>query len=413
LGTFFKRYVQWRAGIIWWLIVLFGALLALTLVGALIIGPSVVTEFLKNIGLILPTYLLTLVVGVILGPLWEEPGWRGFALPRLQAQFGPLVGTLILGVLWAYGISQVTSADGWGGAPGADHIQCGIFHYHDVGLQHAGQHPADDPAALSRVTQRFPLEAKCCRQTCRQHECIAYGGWVPAITYTIMAVGVILITRGNYRMEEAIHRLRARRKLKEYPVSTISQFRMMMVPRQLADDRHGASEARKTVVKAKQRFSDDILAAIRRSHVIGLRAGTQPHRFIGIWAVVVEQRVFVRSWSLKPASWYRVFREEPRGTIQIDGREIAVRAVRTRSERLKAAIDRAYLEKYTPGSIKFAHDPDAPSPEPRRRSWCRLSRSKDLAGFVEFKMLAKAIVYRKYGSPEVLNLKMSMLTYRR
>ena len=101
LGTFFKRYVQWRAGIIWWLIVLFGALVALTLVAALIVGPSVVTEFLKNIGLILPTYLLTLIVGVILGPLWEEPGWRGFALPRLQAQFGPLVGTLILGVLWA------------------------------------------------------------------------------------------------------------------------------------------------------------------------------------------------------------------------------------------------------------------------------------------------------------------------
>ena len=110
-------------------------------------------------------------------------------------------------------------------------------------------------------------------------------------------------------------------------------------------------------MKAKQRFSDDILDAIRRGHVIGLRAGTQPHRFIGIWAVVVEKRVFVRSWSLKPVSWYRVFREEPRGTIQIDGREIAVQAVRTRSERLKAAIDRAYLEKYkTPGSIKFARD---------------------------------------------------------
>ena len=90
--------------------------------------------------------------------------------------------------------------------------------------------------------------------------------------------------------------------------------------------------------------------------MIGLRAGTQPHRFIGLW-VVVERRVFVRSWSLKPVSWYRVFREEPRGTIQIDGREIAVQAVRTRSERLKAAIDRAYLEKYkTPGSIKFALD---------------------------------------------------------
>lgn len=107
----------------------------------------------------------------------------------------------------------------------------------------------------------------------------------------------------------------------------------------------------------KRRFSDEILTAIRRSHVVGLRAGTQPHRFIGIWAVVVDNRVFVRSWSLKPSSWHRVFLKEPRGTLQVDGREIAIRAVRTRSERLKDAIDRAYLEKYkTPGSIKFARD---------------------------------------------------------
>ena len=108
---------------------------------------------------------------------------------------------------------------------------------------------------------------------------------------------------------------------------------------------------------AKRQFSTEVLDAIHRSHVIGLRVGTQPHRFIAVWAVIVEQRVFVRSWSLKPNSWYHVFRQEPRGTIQVDGREFAVRAVQTRSERLKDAIDRAYRKKYkTPGSITFARD---------------------------------------------------------
>lgn len=106
-----------------------------------------------------------------------------------------------------------------------------------------------------------------------------------------------------------------------------------------------------------KRFPAKILAAIRVDKILGIRAGTQPHRIIGIWAVVVEGRVFVRSWSLKPLSWYRTFLEEPRGLIQVGNRKIQIRAVQTRSERLKDAVSKAYREKYnTPGSIKFVHD---------------------------------------------------------
>jgi hypothetical protein len=104
-------------------------------------------------------------------------------------------------------------------------------------------------------------------------------------------------------------------------------------------------------------FDRDTLTRIRDRKMLGIRAGTQPHRVIGIWAVVVERRVFVRSWSLKPRSWYRTFLEEPRGFVYVAEREIPVRAVRTRSERLKDAVDRAYLAKYkTPGSIEYARD---------------------------------------------------------
>ena len=110
-------------------------------------------------------------------------------------------------------------------------------------------------------------------------------------------------------------------------------------------------------MSTSRRFPPDVVDAIRGCQVLGIRAGTAPHRIIGIWAVVVHGRVFVRSWSLKERSWYRTFREEPVGVIEIAGREIPVRAVRTRSERLKDAVDQAYLSKYsTRAALKYARD---------------------------------------------------------
>jgi hypothetical protein len=106
-------------------------------------------------------------------------------------------------------------------------------------------------------------------------------------------------------------------------------------------------------------FPEKVVSAIRDGNILGIRAGTgRPlHRVIGIWAVVVEGRVFVRSWSLKPRSWWRTFLEEPRGVIDVGGRRMGVRAIQTRSERLKDAVSRAYLDKYdTEASLRYARD---------------------------------------------------------
>lgn len=99
------------------------------------------------------------------------------------------------------------------------------------------------------------------------------------------------------------------------------------------------------------------MTAVREAKYFGIRAGSEPHRFVGIWAVDVEGRVFVRSWTLKPRSWWRTFLLEPKGELQVPGvaRALKVRAVQTKSERLRDAVDRAYLEKYnTKGSLMFS-----------------------------------------------------------
>lgn len=109
---------------------------------------------------------------------------------------------------------------------------------------------------------------------------------------------------------------------------------------------------------SQNRFSGDILAAIQKDKIFGIRAGRDStHRVVGIWAVVVEGRVFVRSWSMKPRSWWRTFLEDPYGYLFIEEKEFPVRAIRTRSERLKDLVSAAYRQKYdTPGSIQYVKE---------------------------------------------------------
>jgi len=101
----------------------------------------------------------------------------------------------------------------------------------------------------------------------------------------------------------------------------------------------------------------DVIAAVREGWSIAIRAGSKPHRFIRVWAVVVHGRVFVRSWSLRPRGWYRTLLVEPSGVVRVDRKELSFRAARVRGEPVKAAVDRAYLRKYArPDEARYARD---------------------------------------------------------
>jgi membrane protease YdiL (CAAX protease family) len=51
------------------------------------------------------------------GPLGEEPGWRGYALPRLESTFGPVRGSLLLGLLWTGWHLPLFFYSGWTTTP--------------------------------------------------------------------------------------------------------------------------------------------------------------------------------------------------------------------------------------------------------------------------------------------------------
>lgn len=104
---------------------------------------------------------------------------------------------------------------------------------------------------------------------------------------------------------------------------------------------------------AVRRFPKATVDEFAAAPILGVRAGAG-HRYTGVWVVVVEGRVFVRSWNDKPTGWYRAFRAEPLGSVQLAGREIPVRGKPTRGARLPDAVTRAYAEKYpTKGSQKW------------------------------------------------------------
>jgi hypothetical protein len=95
-------------------------------------------------------------------------------------------------------------------------------------------------------------------------------------------------------------------------------------------------------------FDAKTLQALRTGKYVWIRAGDD-HRFIAIWCVVVKDRLYVRSWNVKPEGWHRAFLESKRGAIRLskDGEKIPVRARPVTSERSKDAVDAAFAEKYT------------------------------------------------------------------
>jgi uncharacterized protein len=112
-----RRCVQWRVPFGWWMFALYSWWLVASILAAVLqmaplarIGMQGVFSLL-NIPVIISVLQLPFFVGMV----GEEAGWRGFALPRLQAKYGPLGASLILALCWAFWHAPLAVFPEWTG----------------------------------------------------------------------------------------------------------------------------------------------------------------------------------------------------------------------------------------------------------------------------------------------------------
>jgi membrane protease YdiL (CAAX protease family) len=102
LRSLLSRIVHWRVAPVWYGVVFLGPIL-LYLVG-LALEVVLLGGQPPSLGALigaLPIMVIVAVYMVVFVALGEEVGWRGYALPALQARYGALLSSVILGALWA------------------------------------------------------------------------------------------------------------------------------------------------------------------------------------------------------------------------------------------------------------------------------------------------------------------------
>jgi membrane protease YdiL (CAAX protease family) len=95
LGRFFAYQIAVR----WYLVALFPFPLALVGAGLYRLAGGAAPG---NMGLSVGFWAGLIILNLLQGATGEEAGWRGFALPRLQENHGPVKASLILGLLWNF-----------------------------------------------------------------------------------------------------------------------------------------------------------------------------------------------------------------------------------------------------------------------------------------------------------------------
>jgi uncharacterized protein len=98
IRTLLRGWTRWRATPAWYAVAVSPLLMGLLIVAIVrgLLGQSAGDGEPASAGVLAVVLLLALVTGAT----GEELGWRGFALPRLQARMNALAASVVLGLAW-------------------------------------------------------------------------------------------------------------------------------------------------------------------------------------------------------------------------------------------------------------------------------------------------------------------------
>ncbi|GFH77440.1 CAAX amino protease [Streptomyces gougerotii] len=114
LRAWTRRLWRWRVGGRWYAITLLSVPAGMLLTGLAFSGGQVAAPSAAALTAFVPMLLFQMITT----GLAEEPGWRDFALPRLQSRFSPLRAAFVLGPLWGVWHLPLFLTE-WGGYPEA------------------------------------------------------------------------------------------------------------------------------------------------------------------------------------------------------------------------------------------------------------------------------------------------------
>ncbi|MFI7643080.1 CPBP family intramembrane glutamic endopeptidase [Nonomuraea sp. NPDC049400] len=106
----------WRVPLRWYLVVI-GGVIAVPVAAAFAV-PGTADHFTFSADLVPSLIIMFLTVQLVIGALGEEPGWRGYALPRLQHRYGAFPAAVILGLMWGGWHLPLFVSSAWAGPKG-------------------------------------------------------------------------------------------------------------------------------------------------------------------------------------------------------------------------------------------------------------------------------------------------------